>query len=164
MFRPQGCRRGPVGRGLRLPSFSSGRPVVVAIQAAAAKKQEDSTAFLLAAKRLQIVESTIALHRAWSFRSSGMDVAYAAFDKEWGVLVSFANAEPCVDLEWPFIWDIFHELKVAGSPLRFPCRLSTFRFLNPLGALSPLTSLRSSSWALNNRKRQRYSQCIGRTG
>ena len=68
---------------------------------------------LLLAKRLQIIESTIAVHRSWNLRNSSMDLAYAAFDKEWNVLVSFASAEPSVSLDCPFIWDVFHELKVA---------------------------------------------------
>ena len=60
----------------------------------------------LVAKQLQVVESTIKLHRAWLHRTCETSKALMTFNTDFKVLTSFAESEPCVPFECEFIWDL----------------------------------------------------------
>jgi hypothetical protein len=67
-----------------------------------------------AAKRLQIIEAIIALHRKWMLRSGDMGRAYAEFDSGFKVLQSFADSEPSQPLQCKFLWDLRLQLQACG--------------------------------------------------
>jgi hypothetical protein len=58
------------------------------------------------AKRLQIIELIIALHRKWVQRSGDVARSYAEFESAFNVLETFAVAAPAQPLRCQFLWDL----------------------------------------------------------
>ncbi len=59
-----------------------------------------------AAKKLQIMESAISLHRTWVLRSGCQEKAWAGFDSQWRIMMRFAASEPQQSFMCEFLWDL----------------------------------------------------------
>ncbi len=72
-----------------------------------------------AAKRLQIMESSIKLHRAWVFRSGCQEKAWADFEHQWQLLIQFAASTPVQIIRCDFLWELRLQILVTLPLLLF---------------------------------------------
>ena len=59
-----------------------------------------------AAKRLQIMESAIKIHRGWVFRAGAQEKSWLDFSSSWEVLEQFASSTPAQPLRCNFLWSL----------------------------------------------------------
>ena len=90
-----------------------------------------------AAKKLQIMESSIKLHRSWVLRSGCQEKALAEFDREWRILMQFSSSEPCQEFRCAFLWDLRLQI-LADQACKPTAELVTELFATKLwGRLAP---------------------------
>lgn len=84
-------------------------------KAGSASRGADKVAFEVAAKRLQVIESVIKMHRAWTYRSTSAERAYDEFEASWKALEQFMAADPQERLHCPFFSEFRLQLKAIGQ-------------------------------------------------
>ncbi len=71
-----------------------------------------------AAKRAQIMESAIKLHRSWLFRSGCQEKALSEFDSQWRVMLQFSMSAPVQEFKCDFLWDLRLQILAARCCLQ----------------------------------------------
>ena len=80
-------------------------------QAASAKTPERRQALESCAKRFQIMEDCVKIHRAWHHRVGDAAKAYIEFSNSWVVLETFAASAPAERIRSDFMHNFVLELK-----------------------------------------------------
>jgi hypothetical protein len=85
------------------------------LKADSCKKPEDRALYEGCTKRLQIMETAVKIHRAWTHRSGDPVKAYYQFDVNWKSLLQFAESEPAQTVECVFLFDFRLQTQVCES-------------------------------------------------
>ena len=88
--------------------------------------QAENATFEGALKRIQIMESAIKMHRAWTHRSGDVTRAYAEFNHNWESLAQFAESPPTQKMHCFFVYDFRMQIQVSGSLVAMNPVVSTF--------------------------------------
>ena len=75
------------------------------LKAASSTKHDERDVYERCTKRLQIMETAVKIHRAWTHRTGYPMKAYHLFDVSWKSLLQFSQCEPAEPMECPFLFD-----------------------------------------------------------
>jgi hypothetical protein len=67
-----------------------------------------------AAKRFQIMEGAIKIHRLWVYRSGCQEKAWNDFDTQWRILTQFAHSDPRQTLKCDYLWCLRFQILAAS--------------------------------------------------
>lgn len=82
-------------------------------KAASAASEADKISMEASAKRLQIIETAIKMHRGFVHRTTDAERSFLEFEAAWASLLQFTNSDPVQTLDCPFLWEFRLELQVA---------------------------------------------------